>query len=163
ERKINLHRALSDPDFTGTLSGKSRAAVAEFLSQLERFAERMFSPLADRGAVARTYLDECGYVTDLRRTARTPEEAERREEGVLDLLEDLSRFQGAAGEKGLRDFIDRLTLESDREEEESIEGKSGVTLITLHAAKGLEFPHVYVVGLEEGLLPHERSRGEGTI
>src|SRR5882757_4184936 len=50
----------------------------------------------------------------------------------------------------------------EREEDDEGEG-SGVTLITLHAAKGLEFPHVYLIGLEEGLLPHDRSKVEGTV
>jgi superfamily I DNA/RNA helicase len=53
-------------------------------------------------------------------------------------------------------------LEQEREEEKD-EDRSGVTLITLHAAKGLEFPEVWLVGAEDGLLPHERSKAEGTV
>jgi DNA helicase II / ATP-dependent DNA helicase PcrA len=162
ERKINLYAALGHPDFAATVSAKTRTAIGAFVVLLDRFAERIFAPLADRAAVARAFLDESGFVADLRRSCKNAEEADRREESVFDLLQDLGRYQGAAGEKGLRDFIDRLSLESDREEE-TPEGQHGVTLITLHAAKGLEFPHVYVLGLEEGLLPHERSRSDGTI
>lgn len=55
-------------------------------------------------------------------------------------------------------------LRQEREEEDDDESKgSGVWLITLHAAKGLEFPHVYLAGLEEGVLPHDRSKMEGTV
>ena len=161
EHHTNLQAAFAHPEFTATVSAKTRAAMGAFVDLFERFETRMFAPLADRAEVARTFLDECGFIADLRRSCRTPEEADRREESVFDLLQDLGRHPGAAGEKGLREFIDRLSLESDREEE-TPEGTHGVTLITLHAAKGLEFPHVYVLGLEEGLLPHERSRSDGT-
>jgi superfamily I DNA/RNA helicase len=64
--------------------------------------------------------------------------------------------------KSLRDFLDDMMLREEKEEDEESKG-SGVTLITLHAAKGLEFPHVYLIGLEEGLLPHDRSKMEGTV
>ena len=54
-------------------------------------------------------------------------------------------------------------IRQEREEDKDEDKSPGVTLITLHAAKGLEFPHVYLVGLEEGMLPHDRSKVEGTI
>src|SRR3990167_5935130 len=63
--------------------------------------------------------------------------------------------------EGVQGFLDRMSLDREREEEK--EDREGVTLITLHAAKGLEFGHVYLVGLEDGLLPHERSKQEGNI
>ena len=61
----------------------------------------------------------------------------------------------------LDEFLEDLTLDSEREEEK--EAGDAVTLITMHSCKGLEYPHVYVVGLEEGLLPHARSKVEGTL
>ena len=63
--------------------------------------------------------------------------------------------------KSLRKFLDDSALASDREDDD-LEKKQGATLITLHASKGLEFPVVYLVGLEEGVLPHRRSIEEGT-
>lgn len=62
----------------------------------------------------------------------------------------------------LQAFLEDITLDSEREEEEDEKGDA-VTLITMHSCKGLEFPHVYVVGLEDGLLPHSRSKVEGTL
>jgi superfamily I DNA/RNA helicase len=61
----------------------------------------------------------------------------------------------------LQNFLEELTL--DREREEEAEAGDAVTLITMHSCKGLEFPHVHVVGLEDGLLPHSRSKDEGTL
>ena len=61
----------------------------------------------------------------------------------------------------IQQFLDDAALDAEPEEEE-LEKKSGVTLITLHASKGLEFPVVFLVGLEEGVLPHWRSKEEGT-
>jgi superfamily I DNA/RNA helicase len=63
--------------------------------------------------------------------------------------------------KKLQAFLDDSALASDREDND-IEKKQGATLITLHASKGLEFPVVFLVGLEEGFLPHSRSITEGT-
>ena len=62
----------------------------------------------------------------------------------------------------LQEFLEDVTLDSDREDEEEKAGDA-VTLITMHSCKGLEFPHVYIVGLEDGLLPHSRSKVEGTL
>ena len=73
---------------------------------------------------------------------------------------------GGTGERSLRAslerFLEDVTLDAEREEEEPGVGDA-VTLITMHSCKGLEFPHVFIVGLEEGLLPHARSKAEGTL
>jgi superfamily I DNA/RNA helicase len=63
--------------------------------------------------------------------------------------------------RSLQAFLDDSALASDREDDD-LEKKQGATLITLHASKGLEFPVVFLVGLEEGFLPHSRSISEGT-
>jgi superfamily I DNA/RNA helicase len=64
--------------------------------------------------------------------------------------------------QGLQGFLDAVSLDRERTEDKE-ESARGVTLITLHAAKGLEFPHVFLIGAEDGLLPHERSKVEGTV
>jgi superfamily I DNA/RNA helicase len=65
-------------------------------------------------------------------------------------------------EERLHLFLEDLTLDADRAEEKERTGDA-VTLITMHSCKGLEFPHVFIVGLEQGLLPHSRSAEEGTL
>ena len=62
----------------------------------------------------------------------------------------------------MQNFLEDMTLDSEREDEKEAKGDQ-VTLITMHSCKGLEFPHVYVVGMEDGLLPHSRSKVEGTM
>ena len=61
----------------------------------------------------------------------------------------------------LQTFLEEITLDRERQEEKELHGDA-VILITMHSCKGLEFPHVFVVGLEDGLLPHARSTGQGT-
>jgi superfamily I DNA/RNA helicase len=70
--------------------------------------------------------------------------------------------RGEGGFDQLQNFLEDITLDSEREEDKDSPGDA-VTLITMHSCKGLEFPHVYVVGLEDGLLPHARSKVEGTL
>ena len=102
------------------------------------------------------------YLEDLRRTCKTPEEALSRETNVGEMLRSFDQFESKSTE-GLRGFLDQILLRQEREESDDGLDDPGVTLITLHAAKGLEFPHVYLIGLEEGLLPHDRSKMEGTV
>ena len=63
---------------------------------------------------------------------------------------------------GLEAFLEDLTLDTERAEDKEIADNS-VILITIHSCKGLEFPHVFLVGLEDGMLPHSRSKVEGTL
>jgi superfamily I DNA/RNA helicase len=101
---------------------------------------------------------EIDYIPWLIRGCKSEKERDARTEGIHSIIQQLDDY--AARGKKLQDFLDAVSLSSDREDD--LESKQGVTLITLHASKGLEFPHVYLVGLEEGTLPHKRSIQEGT-
>ncbi|MEA3187336.1 MAG: ATP-dependent helicase UvrD/PcrA [Chthoniobacter sp.] len=161
EQKCSLFNALQSADFLETVSAKARAAIAEFATQLDAFETRIHTPLTDYAQVVRDLIHETGYLADLKRTCKTPDEADSRENNVNEMLIGLAQYQ-QRGSGSLQGFLDEISLDQEREEEKKDDGR-GVTLITLHAAKGLEFPHVYLIGLEEDLLPHSRSKTEGTV
>ncbi len=107
-------------------------------------------------------MEECGYFEDLKKSCKTEQEADSRQENVRELLNALTGYCQRHPRDGARGFLDGLVLEQEREEEKA-EERDGVTLMTLHAAKGLEYPEVWLVGAEDGILPYERSKSEGTV
>ena len=160
-KRCSVFAALRDPEFHAELTTRAAAAIGAFAELLDGFETRLNQPLADHAAILRELIAKVGYVDDLRRTCKTPEESLGRENNVNEMMKSFDVYQARSSD-GLRGFLDEMLLRVEREEDDEGEG-SGVTLITLHAAKGLEFPHVYLIGLEEGLLPHDRSKVEGTV
>ncbi len=109
-------------------------------------------------------LEAVGYRAELERLYPDPLERTRRWAAVEELLELARKLGGRKKDSALADFLRALTLEEEDDDEPLEEGeRKRVTLMTLHSAKGLEFPRVYLVGLEEGLLPHRRALAEGTV
>ncbi|HZI31331.1 MAG TPA: 3'-5' exonuclease, partial [Candidatus Binatia bacterium] len=110
---------------------------------------------------AEHFLNETGYFAELKRLDKDPEVAEGR---IRSLRELMATMDGVGNEplERLENFLETITLDNDREEEKE-NTQDAVTLITMHSCKGLEFPHVFIVGLEDGLLPHSRSKVEGTM
>jgi len=102
-----------------------------------------------------TVLERSGY----RETIRGEEDGEERWENIQELRTVAADYDDLPPGEGLAPFLEKISLVADTDEIESREDT--VTLITLHQAKGLEFPIVFIVGLEEGLLPHRRSMEEG--
>jgi len=82
---------------------------------------------------------------------------------LLDSLEQMTRRDEEEGEQSLEDAVSRLVLRDMLERQEEEDDSDKVQLMTLHASKGLEFPHVFIMGLEEELLPHRTSIEEGNI
>jgi DNA helicase II / ATP-dependent DNA helicase PcrA len=161
QNKTSVFATLQSPRFHELLSGKSRGAVNNLVELIERYETQTHQPLANLEANATALLQEVHYIQDLRRTCKTAEEALNREENVREFIRTLTDYQRRSSE-GLSGFLAEVALDQNREEELDTE-KDGVTLITFHAAKGLEFPHVFLIGIEEGILPHDRSKLEGNL
>jgi ATP-dependent DNA helicase UvrD/PcrA len=99
-------------------------------------------------------LDQSGYLQDLRE--ERSEEAESRIENLAELVSAAREYETRSPEPSLAGFVDQLSLLSDVDEEAGARD-ARVLMMTLHSAKGLEFPVVTITGLEEGLFPHSRS------
>ena len=160
-KRCSVFSILRDGDFLAGLAGRARGAVEKFTAFLDDVDLKIHEPLANQPGVLRAMLTDSGYLAELQRTCKAPDEWLKREQNVKYLLDDFQAYHDHAG-KGLREWLDAMLLRHEREEEKEDEG-SGVTLITLHASKGLEFPHVHLIGCEEGVLPHERSKLEDTV
>ena len=165
EHSAKAHKSLFDtltaPEFAEQVSRKTAAAIREFGEELGSRRIHLLTPGADAAHIVSQFLGESGFFEDLRRSCKTPEEQLNRESGAKEVLRALADHQKRSN-SGLQGFLDEMLLDRERDEEKKEEAK-GVTLITLHAAKGLEFPHVFLLGAEDGLIPHERSKSEGTV
>lgn len=162
KQKCSVYDSLRSPELREVLTTRAAASIDAFTELLDRYETRLHEPLVDQCAIVRELLVEIEYADELRRSCKTPEEALNRENNINEMLKSFEEYQGRSSE-GLRGFLDEMMLRQEREEDDDLEKGKGVTLITLHAAKGLEYPHVYLIGLEEGVLPHDRSKVEGTI
>jgi superfamily I DNA/RNA helicase len=175
ERKGSVFSVMKNPAVTATFQAKTRESIEAFAGFIERTRAALTGnsgqsstfdprPPALLSAWAEHFLDEIGYFNELRRGEKNPEASENRIRNLKELMVtmDDATPAGDALHEGLATFLEDIALDTEREEEEENTGDA-VTLITMHSCKGLEFPIVYVVGLEEGLLPHSRSKVEGTL
>jgi len=165
ERQCSVYSAMCNPMVTTSLQPRTRQAVEAFVELIRKTREPVESgqPLS-LAMWAEGFLTQTGYIEDLRRSEKEPEAGENRVRNLKDLAATLDDGQAVSQEPSRRldTFLEELTLDSDREQDKEPQGDV-VTLITMHSCKGLEFPHVYIVGLEQGLLPHSRSKAEGTL
>jgi DNA helicase-2/ATP-dependent DNA helicase PcrA len=159
--KQSLFETLISEGFQNQLSQRARAATLKFTELIDEYETKLVQPLIDFARTIEELLLQIDYFPDLRRGCKTPEESLSREENVREVIRAISDYQ-ARSTDGLPGFLAETALDRVREEEPE-SGADGVTLITFHAAKGLEFSQVFLIGLEEGLLPHSRSKLEGNL
>jgi DNA helicase-2/ATP-dependent DNA helicase PcrA len=143
-----LVRGLEDRAFTGRAAA-SLAAFRDLIVNLTEMARRESVSIA-----IGKMLDQSGYLQDLRDERN--EDAEGRIENLAELVSAAREYESREPEPSLGGFVDRLSLLSDVDEEQGSRD-ARVWMMTLHSAKGLEFPVVVLAGLEEGLFPHSRS------
>jgi DNA helicase-2/ATP-dependent DNA helicase PcrA len=136
------------------LNKKSAVSVAKFVALMDRLREHATAPVEE---VFGHVLAETGY-HDLLAASELAEDQERLA-NIEELLTAAREFDMQhPGDGHLQEFLEQSSLASDTD---AFEGESdAVTLMTLHAAKGLEFPVVFIIALEEGIIPHERSQNQ---
>ncbi|QWW20021.1 UvrD-helicase domain-containing protein [Schaalia sp. 19OD2882] len=142
------------------LSPRAQKSVAAFWGLLEvcRTLDQGGGAAAD---VLEEILDRTGYLAELRRS-EDPQDASR-VENLAELHTVAKDFVTAAPESTLVDFLERVALVADSDQVPAEDARSGqVTLMTVHTAKGLEFPTVFVTGMEDGTFPHQRSLGQAS-
>ncbi len=114
--------------------------------------------------LVRDVVSAVGYRTEVDRRYPDPGTARERWGAVEEIENAAGNYQRRSRKPALAGFLQELALSADDDRTtEDADSRDAVTLMTLHAAKGLEFPRVYLVGLEEGLLPHLRSVSEDTV
>jgi len=151
EHDVQMWTAVLDQEVQHGLPKKAASALRAFSSALQEAQE-----LAEAGPVTpvlRSLLSSSGYVDMLK--AEHSQEALGRLENLQELLNVTAEYDATADEPTLGGFLESVSLVADVDAL-SVEGDA-VTLMTLHSAKGLEFPVVFLTGLEEGVFPHSRS------
>ena len=158
-REVNLLTALDELEEIATLNSRSRKSLESFRVLWNSLRSGLF----DRGLalpqVAAEILEQTGYL-DVLRSEDSPE-AEAREENLGQLLARMTEFAETREDATLESFLEEVALMTPQDETE--EDRQSLTLMTLHLAKGLEFPVVAISGLEESLFPTSRAIEESRL
>jgi DNA helicase II / ATP-dependent DNA helicase PcrA len=163
--RIPFVAALGRPDDAPGIATRSVAAIKGFTALLEGLGQVRDDEDAGVSDLLEAVLDRSGYLTELR-ASHDPQD-ETRVENLAELVAVAREFDEARRETGevvsLEDFLEQVSLVADADEipdTEEAERAGVVTLMTLHTAKGLEFPVVFLTGMEDGTFPHLRSLGD---
>ena len=163
EKALPLWEVLQDPCGIEDLGQKALEATASFVALMEKYRFRFRRPglLAE---TAREFLAEIGIEDEIYRGAEDPNRARRRVDNVNEVLNALASFAEREVRPTLAGFLEKVSLLDGNDsmrgsKEEKLTGDA-VVLMSLHSSKGLEFPHVFLVGMEEGFLPHKKSVDE---
>jgi DNA helicase-2/ATP-dependent DNA helicase PcrA len=167
-RSSSVWKIMNDENFVVTLPTAAQAGVATLKSLQKKYQSR-FDPANSNSEdpsepktmveVLIKMIDELKYREEIQRLYADPEESAMRIGSLESVLNAIAQYEENAAEPTLDDFLASIVL-SGREfgsGKDKQQGLNAVSLMTYHSAKGLEFPIVYMIGMEEGVLPHRRS------
>ncbi|MET0442047.1 MAG: UvrD-helicase domain-containing protein [Casimicrobiaceae bacterium] len=157
-RGASLFAAAFDPAFAGAVPARQREGIGDFCALINRLRHR--APREPAGRLLSELVAAIGYEDWLVSTLDKRDAAERTQ-SVRDFVAWLSR-KGETDGRNLLELTQMVALITRLDDRET-DGADAVRLSTLHAAKGLEYPHVFIVGVEEGLLPHREAVDAGNV
>jgi DNA helicase-2/ATP-dependent DNA helicase PcrA len=155
---VPVWEAAEQPEAVPGLGTAAQKALNRFMSTMERLRERAESN-APVGDLVQELLSETGYIDALQ--AERTIEAQGRIENLEELVQVAREYDATAQEGSLTQFLEQISLLADADNLRDDEGL--VTLMTIHNAKGLEFPIVFIIGMEDGVFPHSRAMDEGDV
>lgn len=164
DKHISLFEAAFDNAFIGMVSGQAKNAIQYFTRWFVELSDQVLR--SDPKEAVKDLLKEIHYEDWLFETSSSPKQAEMRMKNVSELYGWVTQMlDGDADHEPLTlaEVVNKLTLRDMMERNEEEEEGNQVQLMTMHASKGLEFPYVFMVGMEEGMLPHQSSIDEDNI
>ena len=153
-KQESIYSVLIDIDTNSEISTKARNSISEFVDNIIGTLRTMREvyPVSKLIEKVIESIDYYGYIDDLYKGDK--EEAEERKDNVKEFISVAMEFEQTSEEKDLETFLTGVALTSESSEEEEIDK---VSLMTIHTSKGLEFPVVFIVGMEDGLFPIARA------
>jgi ATP-dependent DNA helicase Rep len=162
DRGLGLFDAATAPDIETSLGSPARNRLHRFIDWISEL--HIASRTESAHAIARRVIEDCSYHDWIANNCKDRAVADARVKNVQDLLDWIHKA-GKQQESGIttEDLVGRLALMDIIERNEEEKDTDVIQLLTLHAAKGLEFPYVFLAGMEEGLLPHRSSETDAAI
>ncbi|MDD5267798.1 MAG: DNA helicase Rep [Methylococcales bacterium] len=163
DRHISLFAASTELGLTQKLSEKSIHRLQKFHDWIIDTADHI--ERGDTFVVIEQVINQIGYEQFLKEDSKSKESADRKIKNIYELIEWLKRIAGKEtdSQKPLAEIVSKIMLMDIMERNQEAEISDQVSLMTLHAAKGLEFPHVFLIGMEENILPHQSSIDSNNI
>lgn len=163
EHNISVWEVLGRAEQLTFLNPKTSTAITDFVTLIERFRKHFTNPLRLQDTLEEL-MQDLKLAEEIYRQEKDPTVAKRRVENQQEIIASLNSYLERTERPSLSGFLDAMSLlDSDvpQQDKESKLATDSVTLMSLHSSKGLEFPVVFLVGMEEGYLPHKKSLDDG--
>jgi len=159
KKGCSFWEVLPEAGASGSVPAKAMTALTSFRSLLQRYSKATSDNPKHLAEICRRLLTEINYAAEISKQYKEESQQELRRNILEEFVNSIGQYVERSDDPSLSGFLETTALmdredEADRDEKQE---KDSVRLMTLHSAKGLEFPRVYLVGMEEGFLPHKRS------
>jgi DNA helicase-2/ATP-dependent DNA helicase PcrA len=161
--KTDFWSAADSAIAAGEVNKSTAASLAGFRALLGRYRAAFQAGTGRLSGLVRKLIDEINYESEVEKQYKDARQQMMRMGTLDELVDAIVQYESKAERPTITEFLENTALggRDDADDKEDRLAENGVKLMTLHSAKGLEFPRVYLVGLEEGILPHKRSLEDG--